>query len=141
MKLADLIKKAEGSEHSFEIKLPDGEPAGNSLTLKPVDSDEVRISQARYVRLMNTFDKKFEAENAELKAECEEAKDFAEYNIKHSLAIGIVHKAFALELVSGWDFDDEFTEESLGALLTAWPALSLQIIGEAFKAIGAQQKK
>lgn len=140
MKLADLLKQAESAGRKVPVMVGD-EPSGNHLMLKPVGSDETNLALTRYHRLLKLFDERFEKDNAELKAECEAAKDFGEYNIKHNIEVLKLHKAFALELVDGWDFDDEFSANTLSQLLDVMPSLALQIRDEFYKALGEHQKK
>lgn len=140
MKLADLLKQAENPAHKVPVMVGD-EPSGNNLMLKEVGSDDTNLALTRYHRLLKIFDERFEKENAELKAECEAANDFGEYNMKHSIELSKLHKAFALELVDGWDFDDKFSAGMLGKLLNVMPSLTLQIRDEFYKALGEHQKK
>lgn len=140
MKLADLLKQAENPVHKVPVMIGD-EPSGNNLMLKPVGSDETNLALTRYHRLLKLFDERFEKDNAELKAECEAAADFGEYNIKHNIEVLKLHKAFAVELVDSWDFDDEFNADTLSQLLDVMPSLTLQIRDEFYKALGEHQKK
>ena len=140
MKLADLLKQAENQAHKVAVMIGD-EPSGNYLTLKSVGSDDTNLALTRYHRLLKLFDERFEKDNAELKAECEAAKDFGEYNIKHNIEVSKLHKAFSVELVDGWDFDDEFSADTLSQLLDVMPSLALQIRDEFYKALGEHQKK
>lgn len=140
MKLADLLKQAETQSHKVPVMIGD-EPSGNHLMLKAIGSDETNLALTRYHRLLKLFDERFEKDNAELKAECEAAKDFGEYNIKHNIEVLKLHKAFALELVDGWDFDDEFSADTLSQLLDVMPSLAMQIRDEFYKALGEHQKK
>ena len=74
---------------------------------------------------------KFESDNAELKAECEAAENFTEYNFKLDFALQELRQAFAAELVSGWDFDNKFSKEELAKVLAAFTgehALAKQIL-------------
>lgn len=140
MKLADLLKQAESPSHKVPVMVGSS-PTGNHLMLKAVGSDETNLALTRYHRLLKLFDERFEKDNAELKAECEAAKDFGEYNIKHNIEVSRLHKAFAAELVDGWDFDDEFSADTLSQLLDAMPSLAMQIRDEFYKALGEHQKK
>lgn len=140
MKLADLLKQAENPAHMVPVMVGD-EPSGNHLILKSVGSDETNLALTRYHRLLKLFDERFEKDNAELKAECEAAKEHGEYIIKHGIELSNLNKAFALELVDGWDFDDEFSTDTLEQLLDAMPSLVLQIRDEFYKALGEHQKK
>ena len=140
MKLADLLKQAETQSHKVPVMIGD-EPSGNHLMLKAVGSDDTNLALTRYHRLLKLFDERFEKDNAALKDECEAAKDFGEYNIKHNIEVLKLHKAFAVELVDDWDFDDEFSTDTLNQLLDVMPSLAMQIRDEFYKALGEHQKK
>jgi hypothetical protein len=140
MNLEDLYKSSAKAPQ-FEVKRTDGTDSGHNITLKPAGDEGAAVALMRYLRLLKLMGDKFESENLELKAECEAAKDFSEYNFKLETALASLKKAFARELVTGWDFDNEFTKEALDAALGGFPGLASQIIDAHFDEIEAHQKK
>lgn len=141
MKLEDLYKKIESKNNQFEVLLPSGESCGNSILLKSHDDDDANIAAMRYSRLISLFDNNFKEKNKELYDECEQAKDFREYNFSHRKSLAEIEKSFAFELVSGWDFDNEFSGESLKELLDGFPSLKDQIISNFYKLAEEHAKK
>lgn len=141
MKLEELFVKAVNDSVTFAVLLPGGEECGNSITLKPIGGEDTALATMRYMRLLKMYDDKFEKEHKELKTECEAAKDFSEYNYLHQKGVAALNKAYAQELVDGWDFDNEFTQDALSDLLDGYPALSQQIIDNFYRIAGEQQKK
>lgn len=140
MKLEDLFTSAT-SNSSFPVKRADGAESGHNINLRTPGDEQAATALMRYLRLLKLIGSKFEQENAELKAECEAAQDFSEYNFKLELALSALKKAFAAELVTGWDFDNEFTDAALTAALDGFPGLAQQIIDAHFAEIDAHQKK
>lgn len=140
MKLEDLYKDATAAPR-FEVKRTDGTISGHHIYLKPAADDAAAIALMRYLRLLKLMGDKFEHENAELKAECEAAKDFSEYNFKLEVALSDLKKAFAKELVCGWDFDNEYSDKAISAAIDGFPGLSQQIIDAHFSEIDKHKKK
>ena len=137
MNLADLCAQVTESENRFEVVKSDGSMSGHHITLKSHTDKDVILASARYNRVLTVMLERFDADNAELKAECETAKNFTEYNFKLDFALQELRQAFAAELVSGWDFDNEFSKEELTKVLTAFTgehALAKQIL-DAYNAI------
>ena len=131
MNLADLFNAAASSTNSFDVLKSDGTPSGHRITLKAHTDKDVILASARYNRVLMVMLERFDADNAELKAECEAAKNFTEYNLKLDFELQELRQAFATELVSGWDFDNAFTKEELAKVLAAFTgehALAKQIL-------------
>jgi len=141
MKLEDLYSRIESKGSQFEVELPSGALCGNSIYLKPHDDNYANIAVMRYARLISVFDDDFKEKNKALYDECEQAKDFREYNLLHQISLAEIGKAFAFELVSGWDFDNKFSSESLKGLLEGFPSLKDQIISNFYKSMGEHAKK
>ena len=143
MNLADIFNAATSSANSFEVLKSDGTPSGNRITLKAHTDKDVILASARYNRVLMSMLEKFDADNADLKAECEAAKNFTEYNLKLDFELQELRQAFAAELVSGWDFDNEFTKDELVKVLSSFTgefALHKQIL-DAYNAMVADQAK
>ena len=131
MNLADLCAQVTASENRFEVVKSDGSMSGHHITLKSHTDKDVILASARYNRVLTVMLERFDADNAELKAECEAAKNFTEYNFKLDFALQELRQAFAAELVSGWDFDNAFSKEELAKVLIAFTgehALAKQIL-------------
>lgn len=140
MNLEDLYASAVDSP-SFEVKRLDGADSGHKIFLKPAVDEGASIALMRYLRLLKLMGDRFEIENSELKAECEAAKDFSEYNFKLEVALSDLKKAFAKELVCGWDFDNEYSDQAISAAIDGFPGLSQQIIDAHFSEIDKHKKK
>ena len=143
MNLADLFNAATSSANSFEVLKSDGTPSGHRIMLKAHTDKDVILATARYNRVLMSMLEKFDADNAELKADCEAAKNFTEYNLKLDFELQELRQAFAAELVSGWDFDNAFSKEELAKVLGAFTedhALAKQILN-AYNAMIADQAK
>lgn len=140
MKLEDLYTHTTAN-NSFPVKRADGTESGHNINLRTPGDEQAATALMRYLRLLKLIGGKFEQDNAELKAECEAAQDFSEYNFKLELALSALKKAFAAELVTGWDFDDEFSDTALEAALDGFPGLAQQIIDAHFTDIDAHKKK
>ena len=140
MKLEDLFTRTTAN-NSFPVKRADGAESGHTITLRAPGDEQAATALMRYLRLLKLIGGKFEQDNAELKAECEAAQDFSEYNFKLELELSALKKAFAAELVAGWDFDNEFTDAALASALDGFPGLAQQIIDAHFTDIDAHQKK
>lgn len=140
MKLEDLYTHTTAN-NSFPVKRADGTESGHNINLRTPGDEQAATALMRYLRLLKLIGGKFEQDNAELKAECEAAQDFSEYNFKLELALSALKKAFAAELVTGWDFDDEFSDTALEAALDGFPGLAPQIIDAHFTDIDAHKKK
>lgn len=141
MKLEDLYSRIESKGSEFEVELPSGALCGNSIYLKPHDDNYAKVAVMRYSRLISVFDDAFKDKNKALYDECEQAKDFREYNLLHQISLAEIEKAFAFELVIGWDFDDKFNDDSLKNLLDGFVGLKTQIISNFFKASEEHAKK
>ena len=131
MNLADLCAQLTAAGNRFEVIKSDGSKSGHHITLKSHTDKDVILASARYNRVLTVMLDKFESDNAELKAECESAKNFTEYNFKLDFALQELRQAFAAELVSGWDFDNAFSKEELAKVLAAFTgehALAKQIL-------------
>ena len=143
MNLADLFNAATSSANSFEVLKSDGSPSGHRITLKAHTDKDVILASARYNRVLMVMLERFDADNAELKVECEAAKNFTEYNFKLDFELQELRQAFAAELVSDWDFDNAFSKEELAKVLAAFTgehALAKQIL-DAYNAMVADQAK
>ena len=143
MNLADLFNAATSSTNSFEVLKSDGSPSGHRITLQAHTDKDVILASARYNRVLMSMLEKFDADNAELKAECEAAKNFTEYNLKLDFELQELRQAFAAELVSGWDFDNAFSKEELAKVLGAFigeHALHKQIL-DAYNSMVAEHAK
>ena len=140
MKLEDLFTSAT-SNSSFPVKRADGTESGHTISLRAPGDEQAATALMRYLRLLKLIGSKFEQENSELKAECEAAQDFSEYNFKLELALSALKKAFASELVTGWDFDNDFSDAALASALDGFPGLAQQIIDAHFTDIDAHKKK
>ena len=143
MNLADLFNATKSSANSFDVLKSDGSPSGHRITLKAHTDKDVILASARYNRELMVMLERFDADNAELKAECDAAKNFTEYNLKLDFELQELRQAFAAELVSGWDFDNAFSKEELVKVLAAFTgehALAKQIL-DAYNAMVADQAK
>ena len=143
MNLADLFNAATSSANSFEVLKSDGTQSGHRITLKAHTDKDVILASARYNRVLMSMLEKFDADNAELKAECEAAKNFTEYNLKLDFELQELRQAFAAELVSGWDFDNAFTKDELVKVLGAFigeHALHKQIL-DAYNSLVSEHAK
>lgn len=143
MNLADLFNATASSANSFEVLKSDGTQSGHRITLKAHTDKDVILASARYNRVLMSMLEKFDSDNAELKAECEDAKNFTEYNLKLDFELQELRQAFSAELVSGWDFDNAFTKDELTKVLGAFigdHALHKQIL-DAYNSMVAEHAK
>ena len=143
MNLADLFNAATSSSNSFDVLKSDGSQSGHRITLKAHTDKDVILASARYNRVLMVMLERFDADSAELKAECEAAKNFTEYNLKLDFELRELRQAFAAGLVSDWDFDNAFTKEEMEKVLAAFTgehALAKQIL-DAYNAMVADQAK
>jgi hypothetical protein len=142
MKLAELYQQAVTAEApKFEVLNSAGEKSGHHIFLKAHDDESATKAVFRYQRVVSSFDERFKSENAELYSECEACKNFNEYNYLYNKELVEIDKALARELVTGWDFDDEFSPEALDAIIEAFDGLAKQIVAAFFAAVAEHAKK
>lgn len=118
MNIADLFNAATSSSNSFEVLKSDGTQSGHRITLKAHTDKDVILAAARYNRVRSLLLKRFDDENSELLSECKEAEDFTEYKFKREFAQQELLQAFAVEVVEGWDFDNQFSKHELMNVMT-----------------------
>ena len=146
MNLEDLLVKTEQDKNKFEVLRSDGSASGHFIFLKDIHADDVILATARYARLLSVYNDEFDNENKQLKTECETSKDFTEYNLAWEIGSAKLKAAYAAELVSGWDFDNEFNRENLATAIEAFDSplrlsLASQIINKHRELTEAYSKK
>lgn len=146
MKLSDLYKAEIPTEdRSFVVRRSDFSESENRITLVDPASDKAAKAAFMFDSAIKRRMKKYEEANKDLIAECQEAGDFSEYNVGFDFMCQDLRDAFCLEIVEGWDFDDEFTPENVQAALDAFRApvlvsLQRQII-DAFRRMTREHAK
>lgn len=115
-------KYAEGDK--MPIKLPSGEDSGEWLSVSSPKSDIAVKAMRSYLRKY----REITAELDPLKVKCEEESDFTEYNISISERCAMLNHHLAVELVSGWSFDEAFSKESLSNLLSQYKELANHVV-------------
>ena len=136
MKLQDFITKAI-PDITVAIKLPNGEDSGETLTIANPSSG-FAVSAMRAYQAANSA---FQKEHAEMKAKCEEAKDFTEYNAIAVPFFEELDRDFACEITLGWSMDDEFTTLGVGDLYGELPSAVASVISAYWEAVAALEKK
>lgn len=147
MNLSDLYQKETAPEsRKFEVIRSDGTPSGHHITLINPSSAKAASVAFMFDSALNRRMKKYEEEKKALREECEAAANFSEYNIGFEMACQDLRDAFAMEVVDGWDFDNEFTPEALKAAIDGYRSpvlfsLQRQIINAYRDMVEAQAKK
>lgn len=136
MKLQDFISKAI-PDITVSIKLPNGEDSGETLTIANPSSGFAVAAMRAYQAANSAFQK----EHAELKAKCEEAKDFTEYNAIAVPFFEELDRDFAVQITCGWSMDDAFTESALYVVFESIPYMVQSVISAYWEAVAALEKK
>lgn len=142
MNISELYEKeVEQKDRQFEVLRSNGDKSGHHITLKPVNSESVELAAGKYRRIMAMFDESFKEKNKALYDESEKSGDFYEYNYRVNKELAVIRNAVCLELVEGWDFDNEFSIKELENALAGFPGLGEQIWDAYIAALVAYQKK
>ena len=121
MKLSDLYKASiAASERQFEVRKSDGSLSGHHITLIDPFSEKATKAGFMYGRELAKRAEEFNEKNKELLAQCEEAKDFTEFNVNFHSHCQDLHDAYCMEIVECWDFDNKFTEKALKEAITGF---------------------
>lgn len=136
MKLKDFLSKSI-PDITVSIKLPSGEDSGETLTIVNPSSGFAVSAMRAYQAANSTFQR----EHAELKAKCEESKDFSEYNALAVPFFEELDRDFATEITCGWSMDDEFTTGAVSDLFESIPSVVGSVIAAYWEAAAALEKK
>ena len=136
MKLQDFITKAI-PDITVAIKLPNGEDSGETLTIVNPSSGFAVYAMRAYQAANSAFQR----EHAELKAKCEELKDFSEYNAIAVPFFDELDRDFAKEITVGWSMDDQFSDTAVGDLYEQLPSAVAGVISAYWEAVAALEKK
>lgn len=124
MKLKDFYfadKHEAGSR--MPIMLPNGEDSGEWLQVRGPDCD-VSIEAGRaYTAAVRAVDASLE----ELEAACKAKDNYTEWNEKRNIQVESLNRDLAVELVTGWSFDEEFSREGFAELLRQYRGLAPQV--------------
>lgn len=124
LSLADFFyKDKHATGLQMPILLPSGEDSGETLNIIGPDCDSAVQSGRAYTRAIFALDESLQ----ELEAACKESGNFFEYNTQRSDAVSELNIEFAINIVTGWSFENEFTKESFSELLHQFPGLAQQI--------------
>lgn len=124
MELKDFFfasKHAEGTV--MPILLPNGESTGESLRVVGPACDKGIKASRDYLRAYTAVKEQL----SDLEEKCEARKDWTEYNSELNWRADELNDAFAVALVVGWSFSDEFTTEALKTLLTEYRGLGTMV--------------
>ena len=124
MKLSDFYfadRHAEGTK--MPILLPSGEDSGEWLQVVGPDCDQAVIAGRAYTAAVRKVDDDLRP----LEKECEAIENYAKYNDQRGYLLEDLNSQLAAEIVTGWSFDDEFSKESLIALLKQYRGLAQAI--------------
>lgn len=146
MNLSELCRQAvETDSRKVEVVKSDGTMSGHHLVLiDPFGAQAAKLTHM-FDRAVAVKAAEFEKDNKDLLEASTKAKDFTEYNLKFEAHCQDLRDAFACELVESWDFDNEFSAESLKTAIKAYRfplifSLERQIIN-AFRNIMAEHAK
>lgn len=121
MKLSDFyFKQKHESGTKMPILLPSGEDSGEWLQVLGPDCDE----SIKHGRAYTLAYRQVARELEELEAKCKEIEDFTEYNAVLSDRMIDLNIELALGVVTGWSFDEEFSQEALLGLLEQYSGLA-----------------
>jgi len=121
MKLSDFyFKQKHESGTKMPILLPSGEDSGEWLQVRGPDCDE----SIKHGRAYTLAYRQVARDLEELEAKCKEIEDFTEYNAVLSDRMIGLNIELALGVVTGWSFDEEFSQESLLGLLEQYSGLA-----------------
>lgn len=125
MELKDFFfasKHAAGT--IMPILLPDGSDSGEWLrVIGPACDDGVRAGRD-YARAYQII----REELAPLDAECKERGDWSKYNAEMNWKADELNNSLALEVVTGWSFDEAFDKENLKTLLNEYKGLGTMVV-------------
>lgn len=124
MQLKDFYyadRHAEGTQ--MPIMLPSGEDSGEWLQVRGPDCDESIKSGRAYTAAIRRLNDSL----SELEAKCKAKEDYSEYNDQHGYAVENLNKELAVDLVTGWSFDEPFTKEAFDTLLSQFRGLAEQV--------------
>lgn len=147
MNLKDLYSAEVAAEsRQFEVLRSDGSLSGHHITLIDPTSAKAANIAFMFEAASDRRAKKYNAEQKELLEECRVAENFSEFNLGFELACQDLRDAFALEVVEGWDFDNEFSQEALKGAIEAYRApvlisLQRQIVNAYHDMVTSQAKK
>lgn len=125
MKLSDFYfadKHAEGRR--MPILLPSGEDSGEWLQVMGPDCDAAVRAGRAFVSANFALKEQLE----ELDAKCKAKNDWTEYNAKYNWMAEDLNQQLAVEVVTGWSFDDAFSKEALAALLGQYRGLAEEVV-------------
>lgn len=124
MKLSDFYfadKHAAGTV--MPILLPSGKDSGEWLRVLGPACDEAITAARDYSRAYTSI----RDELAPLDAECKEKNDWTRYNSEMNWKADELNDALAVEIVTGWSFDEPFSKEALTGLVKQYKGLSTMI--------------
>lgn len=121
MKLSDFFYKDKHEVGTrMPIMLPSGKDSGEWLQVRGPDCDE-SIKAGRAYALAY---RQVTSSMKELEAKCKEMEDFTEYNTEISDKMAGLNADLAVEIVTGWSFDESFSEDVLRELLGQYSGLA-----------------
>lgn len=121
MKLSDFFYKDKHEVGTrMSIMLPSGKDSGEWLQVRGPDCDE-SIKAGRAYALAY---RQVTGDMKELQEKCKEIKDFTEYNNEISDKMADLNADLAVEIVTGWSFDEPFSEDVLRELLSQYSGLA-----------------
>lgn len=120
LKLSDFFFKEKHEDGTrMQIPLLDGAPSGEWLNILGPESDEGIKCGRAFVLAHRAISEKYK----DMREAASESGDWTEYNINTAEEAHNLQIDFALNIVSGWSFTEEFSKESLGLLLDQYRAL------------------
>lgn len=125
MKLTDFFYTSAHERGTLmPIITPGGEDTGETLTVRGPGADKSELAGRAYSRAALTVSEELKP----LYDQCEASGDFRPYNIEYAAKIRELNDVMALELVTGWSLEDEFSTEALANLLKEFKGLSAAIV-------------
>lgn len=105
------------------IMLPSGEDSGEWLQVRGPDCDESIQAARAYSAALRAIDASLE----ELAEACEKKNNYTEWNEKRNYQLEDLNRQLAVNLVTGWSFDDTFSPEAFAELLRQYRGLAPQV--------------
>ncbi len=138
MKLTDFFFADQHESGSkMPIPLPSGKDSGEWLRVVGVACDRGVAAGRDYARAYQAA----RDELASLDAECKAKNDWTRYNSEMNWKTDALNDALALEIVTGWSFDNAFSREALHELLKQYKGLSTLVAQHFEKSRVDLQKK
>lgn len=121
MKLRDFFYKDKHEVGTrMPIMLPSGKDSGEWLQVRGPDCDEsIKAGRAfvlAYRKIVNSL--------KDLEVKCQEIGDFTDYNTESNDLMADLNADLAVEIVTGWSFDEPFSEDVLRELLSQYSSLA-----------------